>query len=396
MLTVEQVRKDIPYLQHRIYLDCASVSPVPQCVIDELVKFYQEHPYNYGVGDCEEAILVGKKVEAARASVAKLIGAKPEEIVVSPKNTTEALNMVINGLPWEKGDDAIQFNIDHRSSFLPLLRVGKRYGVTVKMIKSNEEGISDPEEVAKLITDKTKLVSVSHVNNIHGALQNVKEICKIANEHGAYSLVDAAQSVGRMPVNVQDIGCTYMAFPGRKHMMGPQGSGVLYGALDALNTLEPMILGIRAANEIGYTDYELAKSPKRFETGIFDCASVIGMGRASEYLMEIGIDRIRRHIEELTALFLDGLNKTPGTRYFGPTDVKRQSGIIAFLPKMDPKKFSQKVDKELNMIVKATAPGSPGYKEFRDKNIPMINRASFHYYNTEEEIEKLLSAIKKG
>ena len=227
MLSVEQVRKDIPLLDQIVYLESASVSPPPRPVIDAMTEYYTNSPFNYGVGVFQPSIQVVQKVDSARKKIATFLHAEPDEIVFT-KNTTEAINLLASGLDWKKDDEVIITSVEHQSNYIPWLRLGQEYGVKVRVVKTDSAGILDVAAVEENFTDKTRLVSVTHVSNVFGTIQRVSEVCKLAREHNALSLVDAAQSVGRLKFDVKEIGCDFTSVCGRKSLGGPQGTGALW------------------------------------------------------------------------------------------------------------------------------------------------------------------------
>jgi cysteine desulfurase/selenocysteine lyase len=223
-----------------------------------MVEYYEKRPFNFLVGDCKPALETNAQVKKACESVAKLINAAPEEISLYPKNTSESISMVIEGLPWKKGDEVIGSNIDHLSTYLPILRLMKKKGIKFKMIKGEPNGWVDAKEYKKQMTKKTKLIVICHAGNIYGTILDAKAICSMAKENGILTMLDAAQTVGRMVVDVKKIGCDFLNICGRKHLCGPQGTAGLYIRRELIETLEPIFIGgisTELAGDYGYKFY---------------------------------------------------------------------------------------------------------------------------------------------
>ena len=391
--SVQKVRKDLPFLEGITYLDSAAVSPAPVPVIQSMNEYFSKYPYNYGVGVFSGSTEVTRKLNEARRKVAEFIGAGSDEVVFT-KNTTEAINLVARGLRWSSGDGVVATNIEHQSNLLPWMRLAKEFGVNLKIVKADREGMVDPKQIENNIGPNTKLITVTHVSNVFGTIQKVEEIAEIAKKHGILYMVDAAQSDGRIPLNVRAIGCDFMAFCGRKALMGPQGTGFLYGRRPLLEMLEPLNIGGRAANVISESSYRLTDLPYRFEAGILNTPGVIGLGQAIDYINEIGIENIRLRLRELSKLMINGLEEVEGIQIYGARDAGLQGGIISWnIDGMDCHKIARSLDEKWNIYVETGFLGTP--LAFKDFGVNGVVRTSVHYYNTEEDLEKLFGALRE-
>jgi len=387
-----KTRKDFPFLSSYDYWECTAVGPTLQKVIDSMVDYYQKIPFNYGVGTCEQAIMVLNKVDETRKYIAELIGASEDEITVYPKNTTEAIAMAIESLEWKEGDEIIGCNTDHLASYLPSIRLMNEKGVKFRMIKADENGFVSPLEFKKRINSNTKLVVVCHASNIYGSILNAKEICMMSKEVGALSLVDGAQTIGRIPVNVNDLGCDFLAICGRKHLCGPQGSAALYIKKDLINRLNTIFIGGGAAQLVKDEDfdYEFFPGVTRFNAGILNTSGAIGLGVAVKYWMDIGLEEIRDYIIKLSKQIFEELTKLNATIY-SPQDISRQVGVISFrLPNVHPDVVADVLEKKYKIIIRSGSPGSPVFKEL---GVDKINRIAPHYYTGADDMERLFSAL---
>jgi len=342
------------------------------------------------------SIKASEEYEGARKKVAEFINAKSTSEVIMTRNTTEGTNMVASGLKWKKGDKIVTTVLEHHSNFIVWLRVRDRCGVKIEIVTPRKPvtmGILDLTDFEKLIDDKTKLVAVAHVSNVLGVVQPIKEIAKIAHEHGAYVLVDGAQSVPHMKVDVQKLGCDFLAFSGHK-MCAPTGSGVLYMCKEAAEDVEPLIIGGGSIADVGTDYYKLDASPRRFEGGTPDIAAVIGLGAAVDYLTKIGMDKIEAYEKLLLKRMYEGLTALPNVEVYGP-EPERRVDIIPFnVGELNPHDVALALDVSANIMVRSGHHcAQPLSKTVICK--PGTVRASCYFYNTLSEIELLVSAVKE-
>jgi len=376
-------------------LDSAASSLTPEPVVNKIVEFYHEYRANVERGVHRWSQRASEEYESAHEEVARFIGAPGAENVAMVKNTTEAINLVANALDWSKEDGVVTSVIEHHSNFITWLRVRQRYGVGLKVVRSSEEGVFDLGEWEKAVDDSTKLVAVTHVSNVLGCIVPVKEIAEIAHEHGALVLVDGAQGVPHIPVDVTDMGVDYLAFSGHK-MLGPTGSGGLYIADQVLEETEPLCIGGGTIADVSIDDYALAVPPMRFEAGTPSIAQVIGLGEACRYLTRVGMKEVEAWDKRLANRLLDGLTELKGVEVYGPQDPEMRVGLATFnVDGMNPHDVALTLDEEYGI---ATRSGHhcalPLMKELfglREGNV----RASTYLYNTLEEVDRLVSAVEE-
>jgi len=397
ILNVNEIRKDFPILKTGIiYLDSTATSLTPEPVLDRILEYYHEYRANVERGVHRLSVKASEEYERARAKVTDFINAKSTSEIIMTRNTTEGINLVANGLNWKKGDKIITPVLEHHSNFIVWLRVRDRHGVKVEVVmprKPVTKGILNPADFEKLIDDKTKLVAVAHVSNVLGVIQPIKEIAKIAHEHGAYVLVDGAQSVPHMKVDVQKLGCDFLAFSGHK-MCAPTGSGVLYMRGDVADRVEPLIIGGGSIQDVNVDSYKLDASPRRFEGGTPDVAAVIGLGAAVDYLTRIGMDKIEAYEKVLVKRMYDGLSALPNVAVYGP-EPERRVGIIPFnVGDLNPHDVALALDVSANIMVRSGHHcAQPLSKTVISK--PGTVRASCYFYNTLSEIDLLVSTVKE-
>jgi len=376
-------------------LDSAASSLTPEPVVNKIVEFYHEYRANVERGVHRWSQRASEEYESAHEEVARFISAPGAENVAMVKNTTEAINLVANALDWSKEDGVVTSVIEHHSNFITWLRVRQRYGVGLKVVRSSEEGVFDLGEWEKAVDDSTKLVAVTHVSNVLGCIVPVKEIAEIAHEHGALVLVDGAQGVPHIPVDVTDMGVDYLAFSGHK-MLGPTGSGGLYIADQVLEETEPLCIGGGTIADVSIDDYALAVPPMRFEAGTPSIAQVIGLGEACRYLTRVGMKEVEAWDKRLANRLLDGLTELEGVEVYGPQDPEMRVGLATFnVDGMNPHDVALTLDEEYGI---ATRSGHhcalPLMKELfglREGNV----RASTYLYNTLEEVDRLVSAVEE-
>jgi len=396
-LNVDKVRRDFKILESGIiYLDSTASSLTPEPVLQRVLEFYHEYRANVERGIHRLSVRASEEYEKARTKVADFINARSDSEIIMTKNTTEGINTVASGLNWRKGDKIVTSVLEHHSDFIVWLRVRDKHGVKVEVVKPRKpvvKGILDPADFEKAVDDKTRLVAITHVSNVLGEIMPVKEIAEIAHEHGAYVLLDGAQSVPHMKVDVQKIGCDFLAFSGHK-MCAPTGSGVLYLREEVSEDVEPLCIGGGTIGEVGTDYYKLDKSPRRFEAGTPDVAAVIGLGAAVDYLQKIGMNNIENHEKVLVKRMYEGLSALPKVEVYGP-EPEHRVGMVSFnVGDLNPHDVALALDVSANIMVRSghhcaqplskTVIGKPGSV-----------RASAYLYNTKEEIEKLISTVEE-
>lgn len=397
VLNVNEIRKDFPILETGIiYLDSTASSLTPEPVLNRMLQYYHEYRANVERGVHRLSTRASEEYEAARKKVADFINARSTPEIIMTRNTTEGINLVASGLNWKKNDKIVTSVLEHHSDFIVWLRIRDKFRAHVEIVCPREplkEGILELQDFEEAIDDKTKLVAITHVSNVLGVIQPVKEITRIAHDHGAYVVVDAAQSVPHMKVDVQRIGCDFLAFSGHK-MCAPTGSGVLYMREEVAEDVEPLIIGGGSIEDVGTDHYKLAVSPRRFEGGTPDVAAVIGLGAAVDYLSKIGMDKIEAHGARLVKKLYDGLIALPHVEVYGPEPEKRV-GIVPFnVGDLNPHDVALALDVSANIMVRSGHHcAQPLSKTVLNK--PGTVRASCYLYNTLDEIDVLVSAVRE-
>jgi cysteine desulfurase/selenocysteine lyase len=397
LLDVVEVRKDFPLLRTGvIYLDSAASSLTPEPVLRKMLEFYHEYRANVERGVHRLSQKATDEYELAREKVARFINATCKSEIIMTRNATEGINLVANGLKWKKGDKVVTSLIEHHSNFIVWLRLKQRYGVDVEVVRPREpvdHGLLDPADFEKVIDDDTKLVSVIHVSNTLGTIEPVEEIAEIAHEHGAYLLVDGAQSIPHLRVDVEKIGCDFLVSSGHK-MCAPTGSGALYVREGLMDDVEPLCIGGGTVADVGLDYYELAHGPTRFEAGTPSIAETIGLGAAVDYLSQIGMENIEAHEKKLAKQMYEGLMAIPQVEVYGP-EPERRVAIMSFnISNKNPNDVALALDRSANIMARSGHHCTMPLIKTITKNNGTA-RASAYFYNTKQEVDKLISTVEK-
>jgi len=396
LFDVEAVRRDFPILRKGvIYLDNAASSLTPEQVVLKEMEFYREYRANVERGVHRFSQRASEEYEGAHEIVAEFIGAPAAESVAMMRNTTEGINLVANALDWRKGEKIVTTVIEHHSNFITWLRVARRYGCRVEVVRPDSEGIFDMADFEAAVDDETRLVAVTRVSNVLGCIVPVKEVAEIAHEHGALVLEDGAQGVPHLKTDVRDSRVDFLAFSGHK-MLGPTGSGGLYIAEAELYRTEPLCIGGGTISDVSIDSYELAEPPLRFEAGTPAIAQVIGLGEACRYLDRVGMDAVERWDARLAERLAEGLREIDGVTVYGPSDPRLRVGIVSFnIRDMNPHDVALSLDAEYDIAVRSGHHCAlPLMKELFGLPEGTV-RASTYLYNTPEEIERLLGAVEE-
>jgi cysteine desulfurase/selenocysteine lyase len=394
-----EVRKDFPILSEVIYLDSASTSLAPEPVLESVQSYYRGFKANVGRGVYRTAQLADQLFRAAHLKAANLVGgATPESMTVFTRNTTESINIVARGLKWTRGDRVVATLIEHHSNILPWIRL-REQGVELQVVKPDRTGRLDLADLERAIEKGARLVAVSQLSNALGTVLPVKEIGKICREHDASLLVDGAQSVPHMPVDVREIGCDFLCFSGHK-MLAPTGSGVLWMKKEM--DVEPLLVGGGMVQDVGNDgdefSYEIKPGYEGYEAGTPDISAGIGLGSAVDYLGRIGINEIHQHEQRLTARLLDGLEGIRGIEVYGPktgSDQEERGGVVSFaVDGLLPHEVALMLDQASNISVRSGHHCCIPLMKHMGLKYGTV-RASLYLYNTSEEIEKLLAALEQ-
>lgn len=395
-----RIRDDFPLLRRTVhgkplvYLDSAATSLKPEAVIEAEAAFYREVGANVRRGVYELGAEATERYEGARAKVAALLGARPDEVVFT-RGTTEALNLAAWALGEtivEPGDEVLVTEMDHHANLLPWQELVRRKHARLSAVAVTAEGELDLEDFRRKLSPRTRVVALPHASNVLGTINPVSEAAAAAHEAGAVVVLDAAQSVPHMPVDVQELGVDLLAFSGHK-ALGPTGIGVLWGRGELLRELPPLLVGGEMVREVWLTWARYDDPPARFEGGTPPIAQAVGLGAAMDYLQGIGMAEVRRHGERLTALALAGLLARPEVTVYGPKDPSRRGALVAFnLRGIHPHDVATLLDREGIAIRAGHHCAQPLHRRL---GIPASCRVSFHVYNTEDEVAQFLDALDR-
>jgi cysteine desulfurase/selenocysteine lyase len=398
MMDMKEVRKLFPILNQEVngkplvYLDSAATSQKPLPVIEALDNYYRQYNSNVHRGVHTLGTKATDAYEGAREKVRKFINAKSTQEIIFTRGTTTALNTVAASYGranLREGDEIVITYMEHHSNIIPWQQVAKHTGATLKYIPLQEDGSISLEDVEKTVTSNTKIVSVVQVSNVLGAINPIKQIAQIAHRNGAIMVVDGAQSAPHMKIDVQDLDCDFLAFSGHK-MCGPTGIGVLYGKKALLEKMEPVEFGGEMIDFVGLYESTWKELPWKFEGGTPIIAGAIGLGAAIDFLEQIGLDNISAHEHKLAQYALEQLSAIDGLTIYGP---KERAGLVTFnIDGVHPHDVATVLDAEGIAVRAGHHCAQPLMKWL---NVSATARASFYLYNTEEDIDQLVAALKK-
>ena len=401
-INVSKLREDFPVLKRQvngkplIYFDNAATSQKPESVIETTDRYYREYNANIHRGIhklAEEATLAH---EEAREKVAKFINAKHTEEIIFTRNTTEAINLV--AYTWGRanigrGDKIVLTIMEHHSNIVPWQLLAQEKGASVEYVEIDSEGLLRLDEIDKLIDEKTKMVCVTQASNVLGTINPVKEIGKAAHRYGARFLVDAAQSVPHMPVNVRDIDSDFFVFSGHK-MLGPTGIGVLHGKSENLRKMPPFLGGGEMIREVHTTGSSWKDIPYKYEAGTPNIVGAIGLGSAVDYLNAIGMENVHEHEREISKYAIGRMGEVKDLILYGPRDAAQRVGVLSFnLGDIHAHDLASILDED-GIAIRSGHHCAQPLMEFL--NVPAMSRASFYIYNTREEVDVFINALEKA
>jgi cysteine desulfurase/selenocysteine lyase len=398
-LDVETIRQDFPMLSAQMhgkplcYLDNAATTLKPKSVMERARKFEADEYSTVHRGVYRLGADATEHFEDARKNVARFIGAGDPKEIVFTSGTTQSINLVAHSYGRKfinRGDRIIISNIEHHANIVPWQMVCRETGAELKVIPVSDSGELVIEKYKKLLTEKTKIVAVAHVSNALGTVNPVDEIIRLARDAGAKVLIDGAQAAPHTKINVQEMDCDFYALSGHK-MYGPTGVGVLYGKMEMLEAMPPYVTGGEMINYVTLEKTEFAKPPARFEAGTPPITQVIGLSAAIDYLTGIGMEKISRYEQDLLYYATGLLEGIPGLRVIGTA--KRKSAIVSFvMEQAHPHDVGTILDTEGIAVRAGHHCAQPTMDRF---NVPATTRASFSFYNTFAEIDRLVSGIRK-
>ncbi|MEM2537592.1 MAG: cysteine desulfurase, partial [Candidatus Bathyarchaeia archaeon] len=384
-----------------IYFDNAATSQKPRQVIEAMKEFYEKHNANVHRAVHTLSLEATELYEEAHEEVAKFIGAKSMEEIIFVRGTTEAINLV--AYSWglhnlQREDEVLVSLMEHHSNIVPWEILSKIKGFKVKYADVNPDGTLNYESLKEMLTPKVKLVCITHVSNVTGVINDVKAIAKLAHENGALVLVDGAQSVPHMPINVKNLDCDFLAFSGHK-MLGPTGIGVLYGKREILEEMEPFHGGGEMIREVSFNletrrcKISWNELPWKFEAGTPDVCGAVGLTAAIKYLRTLGMDNVKAHEGNLTEYALKRLKECQKVTVYGPEDVSLKCGIIPFnVEGFISHDVALLLDSYGIMIRSGFHCAQPLHQKL---GISSSARASFYIYNTREEVDRFVEALKE-
>ena len=395
------IRREFPTLEQSVngrplvYLDNAATSQKPRVVLDALRAYYENDNSNVHRGIHELSRRATVAYEESRAKVAGWVGAAEPSEIIWTRGTTEAINLVSTAWGLDnvgEGDEILISVLEHHSNIIPWQLLARRTGAVIKYIELDEQGRWILDELPRLLTDRTKVVAISHVSNALGTVNPVKRVAAAAHEVGALVLVDGAQGAVHMKVDVQELGVDCYAFSGHK-MCGPTGIGALWARRDLLDSMEPYQGGGEMIHFVGRDESSWATVPHKFEAGTPNIAGAIGMGTAIDFLSGVGMDAIAKHEHALLGYALERMSAVDGIRIYGPQSPDEHSALISFtLGDAHPHDISTILDSEGIAVRAGHHCAQLAMQHF---GISATARASIYLYNTESDIDRLIEGLEQ-
>lgn len=400
MIDIQKIRADFPILDQEInekplaYLDNAATSQKPKQVIEALTHYYEFDNANVHRGVHTLAARATDAYESARVKVAKFIHAREVAEIIFTRGTTSAINLVVDSYAEaniEAGDEIVISYLEHHSNLIPWQQLAKRKGAVLKYIELEEDGTISVKQAQKTISEKTKIVALAHVSNVLGTITPIREIAAIAHKFGAVILVDGAQAVPHIEVNVVDLDADFYAFSGHK-MMAPTGIGALYGKRELLDAMEPTEFGGEMIDFVELYDSTWKELPWKFEAGTPIIGGAIALGAAIDYLAEVGLANIHAHEQALASYAIEEMSKIDGITIYGPKDASKRCGLVTFnLEGAHPHDIATILDED-GIAIRAGHHCAQPLMKWLD--VSSTARASFYIYNTKEEIDALIDGLK--
>ena len=390
-------KKDFPILKqkingrHLVYLDSAATSQKPKQVIEAEKIFYETINANVARSVHYLSEKATEAYEASRKKVADFVNAGENEIIFV-RNTTEAINLVANCLDFKKDDEIITTIMEHHSNLVPWQVICEKTGTKLKIIDILPDGMLDLKQFENFLSNKTKLIAITHVSNVLGTINPVKEITKLAKKFGALVLIDGAQGVPHLKVDVRDIGCDFYAFSGHK-MLAPTGIGVLYGRKELLNKMHPFLYGGHMIKKVTKENSTFSDAPERFEAGTANFAGAVALGNAIDYLQNIGMENVQAYELELTKYAMEKLLKIKNLEIYSPKNIEQRGSVISFNIKgAHPHDVAQILDSEGIAIRSGHACAMPLMQRL---GVESVCRASFYIYNDKKDVDALVKGLEK-
>ncbi|HVB95270.1 MAG TPA: cysteine desulfurase [Nitrososphaerales archaeon] len=399
---VERIKNDFPILNRKVngkrlvYLDNAATTQKPKVVIDALVDYYSRYNANVHRGVHQLSIEATETYENSRKKVAKFVNSPSPQEVVFTRGTTESINLV--KFAWgakfvKEGDIILLTLMEHHSNMVPWQLLAKEKGARIEYAPITPDGRLDMGEFERLLALSPALVAFTQCSNVLGTINDAEKLCSMAKGAGAVTVVDAAQSAPHMPLDVQKMGCDFLAFSGHK-MLGPTGIGALYGRRELLDSMDPFQSGGDMIKEVHLDGARWNDVPYKFEAGTTNIADAIGLGVAVEYLTALGMETLRRHEVELLRYAFEKMSRIPNLKIYGPMDLEARGGVISFnLADIHPHDMASILDEEGVAIRSGHHCAQPLMEHL---NVPGTSRASFYVYNSTADIDVFIGALLKA
>ncbi|MCH7580026.1 MAG: cysteine desulfurase [Chloroflexi bacterium] len=399
-IDTKRIREDFPILKREVhgkplvYLDNAATTQKPQVVIDALVEYYSSYNANIHRGIHALAEEATGKYEATRQKVADFIGAPDASNIVFTRNTTESINLVAQA--WGRkflsaGDEIVLSTMEHHSNLVPWQILAKEKGLTLRFIDIDDDGQLVAADIERYIGEKTKLVAITHMSNVLGTINPVREIADRAHQHGALVLLDGAQSVPHLPVDVQELDCDFLAFSAHK-MLGPTGVGVLYARKELLEEMDPFMSGGEMIRRVELEESTWNDVPWKFEAGTPNIGDVCAFSASLDYLSDLGMENVRAHEIELVQEAVRRLQNVPGITIYGPESAASKGGVVAFnIEDIHPHDLGTVLDRHGVAIRAGHHCAQPLMKRL---DVVATGRASFYVYNEPTEFDALIEGIE--
>lgn len=401
-LNTEKIKQDFPIFNQKIndetlvYLDNAATSQIPKFVEEKVRDFNEKERANVHRGVHTLGLRATNQYESSRQKVANFIGANNAKEVIFTSGCTDSLNLVAASFGEQNiqaGDEILVSIMEHHSNLLPWQQLAKRKQAKLNFIEINSDGLLDIKNLKSKINSKTKIVALTHVSNVLGTINPIKELTDLAHEKGAIVVVDGAQAVGHFPIDVAELNVDFYAFSGHK-MFAPTGIGVLYGKKDLLDKMQPYRLGGEMIANVTREGATWAEVPYKFEAGTPNIAGAIGLGAAIDYLQSLDFELIQKHEQELTSYALEKLKNVSGLTIYGPQKSNGRIGVISFnLKNIHPHDLATALD--LNGI-EVRAGHHCAQPLMASLNTESTVRASLSIYNTKDDIDKLVSSLHEA
>ena len=396
----KKIRNDFPILSRKVngknlvYLDNAATSQKPNLVINSLSDYYTNYNSNVHRGVHKLSVEATDEYDNSRVKVAEFINASPNETIWT-RGTSESLNIVSIGLidKVNSGDNIVVSRMEHHSNLVPWQQLCKKKNAELRYLDHDLEGRIDLSKAKNVIDKKTKIIAITHMSNVLGVINPIAELREMSKKNGTILILDGAQSVPHFPVDMKQIDCDFFTFSAHK-MLGPTGIGVLYGKIDLLEEMEPIYFGGDMISEVTYEDAKWNDLPYKFEAGTPNIADAIATGYAVDYLVQVGMDKIAEHEDNITAYALEKIKEMPSFTIIGPSDMENRGGVISFNhDTVHPHDVGEILDKFGVAIRTGHHCAMPLVRSYE---IVAACRASFYLYNTYEEIDIFIDSLKEA